>query len=296
MAEGARSVTSLPLHVQPVSDGGPGLIDALLAAGGGELHQVQVRGPLGDRVTARILVRGGSAIMESADACGLHLVPEGQRDPMRASTAGVGELLRAADALPVERIVVGLGGSATVDGGRGMAQALGAQPLEHPVTALADVRTHLGEAARVFGPQKGATPPQIEQLAAALEGQRARLDVDEFEGAGAAGGLAYGLRAYLGAAVLPGSAWVLRETGLDRRIAAGDVVITGEGRFDEQSVMGKITGALIELARQQNAAVLVVCGHAQMQDTHARVVDAGGSLLDEPAIRRLVTEHLPALV
>ena len=296
MAAGVRAVSALPYREQPMSDGGPGLIDALNADGAGELMSVEVEGPLGDVVSARILVRDRAAILESADACGLHLVPAERRAVLRASTRGVGQLLIAADALDVDRVIIGLGGSATVDGGRGVAEAMAGRQLRHPLTALADVRTRLADAARVFGPQKGATPAEVATLQQQLQSQLADAAVPDFEGAGAAGGLGYGLRVFLNAEVVSGSDWVIREVGLDRLVAGADVVITGEGAYDAQSGMGKITGAIVVLARGHGVPVLVVTGRAERKDGYAQVVDDGGARLDASAIRRLVTEHLPPLV
>jgi glycerate kinase len=295
MAAGARAVTSLDLLIQPLSDGGPGLIDALHPRGGA-LRLVQVRGPLGDDVAARILVQSGTAIIESADACGLHLVPEQRRDPTQLDTFGVGQLIRAAAGLPVDRIVVGLGGSATVDGGVGMAAALEGQPVDLPVIALADVDTLLRDAARVFAPQKGATPAQVQLLEAALLRLIELTGIADFPGAGAAGGLAYGLRAFLQAEVVPGSEWVLRETGLLRRLADARAVVTGEGSYDAQSFMGKITGTVVRAAQARGIPVLVVAGHAQDVAGYGNVVANHGALLGEADLERLVRIHLPALL
>ena len=296
MAAGARAVTSEPLLVQPVSDGGPGLIDALSTAAT-KLHRVNVRGPLGDDVAARILVRGDSAIVESADACGLHLVPQSRRDPTQLDTFGVGQLIRAASRLPVERVVVGLGGSATIDGGVGMAAALEAEPIGKPVVALADVETHLVNAARVFGPQKGATATQIALLEAALAKLLEITGIPDFPGAGAAGGLGYGLRAFVDAKVIAGSAWILEETGLRAAIPKAHALITGEGSFDEQSFMGKITGALVSIAAEHNVPVLVVSGHTGTADPeHAQIVTNQGAQLTEAHLESLVKQHLPDLL
>jgi glycerate 2-kinase len=284
----------------PLSDGGPGLLDALgPPAAVGALRTIAVTGPLGGRVAARLLVTPGRWLAESADACGLHLVPPPARAPLRASTAGVGELIRAAAGAP--RLVLGLGGSATVDGGTGAARALGwrfldargralpagggalhrlrrivppsapvaaAWPLP-PITALADVDCPLGGplgAARVFGPQKGADPVVVERLAAGLDrlAEQVRADVGtalaSLAGGGAAGGLGAGLVAFAGAELLPGAAWVLEAAGFDAALRQARLVITGEGRYDEQSAMGKLTGTVVARARAAGIPVLVVAG------------------------------------
>ena len=310
MAAGVRAVTAEPILVQPLSDGGPGLIEALQPLGGA-LRLVQVRGPLGELVDARILLRpeGGQApessvgrssyreaVIESADACGLHLVPPDRRDPAQLDTFGVGQLIRAAAALSVDRIIVGLGGSATVDGGVGMAAALEGAAVDLPIIALADVDTLLRDAARVFGPQKGATPAQVRTLEAALMALIELTGVPDFPGAGAAGGLAYGLRAFLHAEVVPGSRWVLKQTGLIDKLPAARAVITGEGSYDAQSFMGKITGTLVEAARAHGIPVLVVAGSADSSAGYARVIGNAGARLSEADLERLVREHLPALL
>jgi glycerate 2-kinase len=286
----------------PLSDGGPGLLDALRPPGAaGTIRSHAVTGPLGGRVEARLLVTSGRWVAESADACGLHLVPPPARDPLRASTAGVGELIRAAAGAP--RLVLGLGGSATVDGGTGAARALGwrfldargralpagggalhrlrrivppparapaapARPLP-PITALADVECLLGGprgAARVFGPQKGADPAAVERLAAGLDRLAEQVHEDVgvavglLAGGGAAGGLGAGLVAFAGAELRPGAAWVLEATGFDAALRQARLVVTGEGRFDEQSAMGKLTGTVVARARAAAVPVLVVAG------------------------------------
>ncbi|HEY0674277.1 MAG TPA: glycerate kinase, partial [Longimicrobiales bacterium] len=295
MASGAQAVTSEALIIQPLSDGGPGLIDALQTRGG-SIHETTVRAPLGNQVRARILVQQNTAIIESAEACGLHLVPKEQRDPTQLDTYGVGQLLRAASELPVERIVIGLGGSATVDGGVGMASALERDPIPQRITALADVNTRLRDAARIFGPQKGATPAQVQLLEAALAKLVEMTGVPDFPGAGAAGGLAYGLHAFLKAEVVSGSAWVMDVTGVVETMRSARAVITGEGAYDEQSFMGKITGALVERAGEHGIPVLVITGSAAARDGYARVATNEGAPLTERDIERLVREHLPALL
>jgi glycerate kinase len=295
MAAGAREVTSLPIHIQPLSDGGPGLIDALVLTED-VVHQVRVRGPLNADVDARILVRFGTAVVESADACGLHLVPEARRDPTVLTTWGVGELIAAASELAVDRIVVGLGGSATVDGGLGMRDALRGKPIAQSITALADVSTTLVDAARVFGPQKGASRAQVGLLEERLANLLKQTGVADFPGAGAAGGLGYGLRAFLNAEVLRGSEWVIAQTGIAAAIANASAVITGEGEFDDQSFMGKITGALIELAESKRVPILVVAGRSARVPGYEHVAHGDGAMLGESDLQRLVRDHLPALL
>lgn len=296
MAAGARSVTSLPLHIQPLSDGGPGMLDAIAALGPHSLHSVFVRGPASDPVPARVLVRARTAFIESADACGWHLVTEIERDVQALNTWGVGELLLHAAALDVDHIVIGLGGSATIDAGTGMKHALAYGKVDVPITALADVDTLLLQAAPVFGPQKGATPEQIETIQQALARLIERTGVPDFTGAGAAGGLGYGLRVFANADIVDGSAWILEQTGLAKILPRATAVVTGEGKFDDQSYMGKITGAVVRMAREHGVPTLVVTGKADLTDTFARIVDGGGETLGAADLTRLVAEHLPALL
>lgn len=266
MARAARELSADVLEL-PVSDGGPGLLDALRHSGNGVLHEAQVSGPLGEPVTARILVQDDVAIIESADACGLHLVPVSQRDPINATTFGVGELILAA-ASYAPHVIVGLGGSATIDGGAGAALSLLYQKLPR-ITALADVKNPLvgpNGAVRVYGPQKGATAEQLEILEARMEdfADRVRdalgIDVASMPGGGAAGGLAAGLHAFAGAEIVAGSQWVIERLGIEGLMERATALVTGEGRYDEQSAMGKITGTLVQLAEQRGIPALVVAG------------------------------------
>lgn len=290
MAEAARAVTALDVIELPVSDGGPGLIDALHHKFGGDIRHVTVSGPLGDAVQARILVQGETAIVESADACGLHLVPPAQRDPLKTTTLGVGELLLAAADCGSE-IVIGLGGSATVDGGTGAARAIADHVLP-PVTALADVRNPLlgrNGAAQVFGPQKGASPEAVELLEQRLRAaartmvRETGIDVATIAGGGAAGGLGAGLRAYARATLVPGSTWLLERLGFDELLAGAKAVITGEGSYDAQSAMGKVTGEIVARAAAHGVPVLMVAGDGEvllsLADLQQRVRDGLPGLL-----------------
>ncbi|HEX6557929.1 MAG TPA: glycerate kinase [Longimicrobiales bacterium] len=323
-----RAVAALgqPVSTRPVSDGGPGLIDALSCANSSDIHNVRVTGPLGRPAVARILMHGGRAVIESADACGLQLVPAAERDPLAATTFGVGELLLAASQYASD-IVIGLGGSATIDGGVGMARALGWQLLDERdqeltgvdalfgvarvrggsalaarVSALADVHSPLcgaHGAARVFGPQKGATPEQVDLLDGALAGLARIVERDlgigirDMPGAGAAGGLGGGLHAFAGAALLPGSAWVLAEIDADALIARASLLVTGEGAYDAQSGLGKITGELIARAARAGVPVLLVAGSVEgTLPDHVHAV-AGGRHLELQDIERITREALP---
>jgi glycerate kinase len=334
-APGAR-VVELPL-----SDGGPGLIDALQVAACGEVVRVEVTGPLGERVEGRLLHVGGGVVLESADACGYHLVPPERRDPLRTTTYGVGELILAAARSLRERgpasgrgsgagalegrIVVGLGGSATVDGGAGMAEALGwrllgaggepiarggggllglerigrpASPLAlPPVVGLTDVRNPLlgaEGAAVVFGPQKGAGPREVELLEEGLSRLAARieedlgLDVRGLPGAGAAGGLGAGLVAFAGGELVPGSAWVFDAVGFDEALREARLLVTGEGCYDAQTGMGKVVGEAVERARARGIPVLIVAGRiAAGLPAGVSGVDGSGAILTADGVEEL---------
>lgn len=284
----------------PISDGGDGLIDALLAASGGSRIDVTVRGPLGERRPASFgWLSDKTAVIEMALASGLALVPKAERDPLRATSFGTGQLVDAALRKGARTIVIGLGGSASSDGGAGMAQALGCRLLDAKgrqlsagaasllslarvdcgslksrlrgvkIVGLTDVRNPLtgprGSAA-VFGPQKGASTAQVRRIEAALRRYAAvvardlGVSVARAPGAGAAGGLGAGLLAFLRARLIPGADYVLARVGFERLLRRADAVVTGEGRLDETSFLGK---APVELARACKAAgvpVAAVCG------------------------------------
>lgn len=331
-----RAVPDVRVRGMPLSDGGPGLLDALGAVdaeASGE--QVEVSGPLGGRTRARILWAGSGelpgpvdgrpaadgdvrdvAVIESSDACGIHLVGEEERDALRAHTLGVGEAIRAALARGARRAVVGLGGSASTDGGTGAARAFGyrfrdgdgeelppgggalrrlariapGRPPRVPVTALADVSTPMNGAAgaaRTFGPQKGADADELGLLVEGLERLSARMaedldaaDVGDRPGSGAAGGLGAGLAAFLGADLVPGADWVLEAVGFAAALEDADLLVTGEGAYDATSEEGKITGRVAELAREAGVPVLLVCGDVsgELPDGVRAVHGEGGRL------------------
>lgn len=324
-----RGLPTAEIRGMPVSDGGPGLLDAILAAEGGEIEVFQVRDPLGDPVEARSLwVSPTEAVVETADACGLHLAGSADRDPMRADTRGVGELVTRCIERGATEIAMGLGGSATVDGGTGLARVFGyrfvdrngedvpagggfleilarveAGPglaAEVAVTAVADVKAPLtgpDGAARRFGPQKGASPWQVETLESGLArlGDRLRVDlgcdVADLPGAGASGGLGAGCVAFLGAKLVPGSDWVLDRLGFDEELADADLVITGEGAWDATSGMGKVTGEILRRSRAAAVPALLVCGRAaDPAPGGVTVVGGGGEWLDAKDVARLVAD------
>jgi glycerate kinase len=285
----------------PVADGGDGTAEALVTALHGEFRAVRVDGPLGDPVETRygLVDSGRTAVVELASASGLALIPPERRDPLRATTYGFGQLLGAARKAGAVAVIAGIGGSATNDGGAGMAQALGyrlldehGRDLERGGAALARLRNidasgfdrawasvavrvacdvtnpltgPLGASA-VYGPQKGAGPDMVRELDAAL----ARLSdvierdlgkkVSEIPGAGAAGGAGAGLVAFLGAELVPGAPLVVDAAGFDEKLKGASLVITGEGRVDEQTAYGKAPGEVARRAQAAGVPVLLLAG------------------------------------
>lgn len=268
----------------PVADGGEGTMDVLLGALGGELRTAHVHDPLRRpiEVSFALLSDGETAVFETAQASGLPLVPPEERDPERADTYGTGELIAAAVAAGARRVLVAVGGSATTDGGRGAIEALreseaafvllrsyapkrtNADEVEVRIEVLCDVQTPFEDAARVFAPQKGADAAAVERLAVRLEALAAELPRDPRGVAmtGCAGGLSGGLWAY-GAELRPGAEFVLDGLGFDERLARADAVISGEGRFDFQSLEGKVVGAIAERCAAAGKPLHLIVG----QDT-----------------------------
>ena len=314
IAEGVRvALADAELVLVPIADGGDGTVEALVAATQGERRTLRVRGPLGGPVNADYgLIDGGStAVIEMAKAAGLALVPPEKRDPRVTSTSGVGELLQRAYDDGARHFIVGIGGSATNDGGAGMAQALGYHLLDADGRELAPgglalqrlARIHTGGvhanwkeaevevacdvtnpltgpsgASAVYGPQKGATPAMVKDLDGALKHfaeiirRDLEIDVEHLPGAGAAGGLGAGLVAFTGAALRPGAEMVMEAVRLDERLQGAQMVITGEGRLDSQTArFGKGPAAVARHAR--NAGIPVVA--------------IGGSIADEAELQLL---------
>lgn len=257
---------------QPMADGGEGT----LAAFGGSNRTTTVTGPLGAAVDAGWRLSRGRAVIEMAEASGLLLAggAEGS-DPMEATTAGTGELIAKAVEAGADEIIVGLGGSATTDGGLGALRALPAPSRLRGVDLVVacDVETRFTDAARVFGPQKGATPAQIKLLTSRLERlvevyrDEHGVDIADLAGGGAAGGLAGGLVA-AGARLRSGAELIADAVELYEQIEDADRVVTGEGRVDATSFEGKVVGAVIELARAAGREVVVIGGRV---DSEARV-------------------------
>jgi glycerate kinase len=248
----------------PVADGGEGTLDALLVALGGRVERLAVRGPLGAPVEAcfALLGDGERALLEMASASGLPLMDE--LDPWAATTYGTGELIRAAVEAGAREVLVGVGGSATVDGGRGALEAIAdAGGIEDArIVVLCDVRTEWERCAEIYGPQKGADDATVGRLAARLRALAAELPRDPrgVPMTGAAGGLSGGLWAGLGAALCPGAPYVLEALGFDERLRGARAVVAGEGRIDAQSAMGKIVGEIAGRARVSDVPLHAVVG------------------------------------
>lgn len=296
-----RALPFVQTVLVPLADGGDGTVEALVEATHGTIVQAVVSDPLGRPVRARygILGDGKTAIIEMAEASGLKLLDLEERNPLRASTRGTGELILDAMDKGVRSIVIGIGGSGTVDGGMGMARALGyeffderGEPLaegggslqtlsridvsgvlpnlsELKVIVACDVTnplTGVQGAARVFGPQKGATPEMVERLELGLsrfgtiaEGQFGK-DICSLPGAGAAGGLGGGLAAFTRATLESGGRLVARFAGLEKSLEGGDLVITGEGKLDQQTSMGKLPAIVAKSAAEKGIAVIALAG------------------------------------
>ncbi|WP_283136413.1 glycerate kinase family protein [Rhizohabitans arisaemae] len=328
IAAGVRRVVPGALvDMIPLVDGGEGSARTLAAATGGRIVDVTVTGPVGEPVAAHFAVLGGAgprtAVVEMAAAAGLRLVPAGLRDPGRTCTYGVGLLIRAALDHGCERILVGCGDSGTCDGGAGALRALGVKLLDAdgepvgPGGAVLSAVTTLdasgldpriatteilvacnphnlltGErgVARVFGPQKGATPEQVETLSAAMDhwaklmAAHSGLDLREVAGGGASGGLGAGLAAVLGARLLPRFEVVLDHVDLDARLATADLVITAEGAIDFQTRYGKVPAEVARRAKRYGKPVIALAGtigHGA-RDTYDTGIDAFAGILAGP--------------
>lgn len=295
-----RVSTENSFQLMPVADGGEGTVDALLYAGGGERITTVVKGPLGEEQESFWgKLSNGNAVIEMAAASGLPMVPLAKRNPLYTTTYGTGQLIRQALDAGVRHIMVGLGGSATNDGGMGMAQALGARFLdangadlgsgggelaklasidlsnldprlkEAEIHLACDVSNPLcGEkgASAVYGPQKGADPAMVAQLDENLEHlakicrEQLGTDFGEYPGAGAAGGLGFGLLSFCGAKMASGIETVLEVLDFDKLLSKADLVITGEGRLDGQSVYGKVPVGVAQWAQRQAVPVLAIVG------------------------------------
>jgi len=286
IARGLRRALDARLLLLPVADGGDGTLESLRASLGGRLVTVRVTGPLGAPVRASYLRAGKTAVIEMAKASGLKLVPPGQRNPLLSTTRGTGELIAHAYDRGARRILLGVGGSATVDGGAGALEVL-TPDMARCITILCDVENPLlgsRGAARVFGPQKGATPSQVKILEKRLADwarilkKRTGMDVRRMKGAGAAGGLPAGQVAY-GATLVSGAEYILREAGFPQPC---DFVVTGEGCIDRTSMGGKAVGTVLRLSP---APVVLVCGRCELRRTAFETGDRSSGALVRAAQR-----------
>jgi glycerate kinase len=329
-------VTNLPL-----ADGGPGTVTALAETGTGTLRRTATTDPFGRPITATwLLTADGTAVAEVASTCGLHLIAPEERDPLRASSAGLGTVLDDVRHAQARRLIVGLGGTGTSDGGAGAFCQLGASFLDHagvplprdggvaaltdlgavgvlprglpPVRLASDVRSPLlgpAGAAHVFGPQKGAGAAAVRDLEAALTSLADVVERDlpggpwrDCPGAGAAGGIGFGLLAWADAEVVDGAALVGEAVGLEAAVARADVVVTGEGSLDRQTAQGKVPEHVRRLARAAGRPVLVVAGRIEpgTADGYDDHVELGPVGLVHPvarcveAVAELVRRRLPA--
>jgi glycerate kinase len=323
----------------PMADGGEGTVESILAACEGELRRTKVRGPLGATVDAAWgwLPHNHTAIIEMAEASGLQLVPPGKRDACFSSTFGTGELIRAALDAGAERVILAIGGSATNDGGAGAMQALGVRLLDAQGQTLvpgglalaklgridlSDIDPRLAEvrfdiaadvtnplcgphgASVIFGPQKGASPEQVQQLDDALGHFAERCadvlgrDVKDEPGTGAAGGLGFAATAFLGAQFLAGVEVVAELVGLVEAVQGADLVVTGEGRFDAQTLRGKTPFGVARIARQHGVPVIVIAGTLGegYQALYEHGIDAAFSLASGPMTLEQACAEAPRLL
>jgi glycerate 2-kinase len=266
-----------PVDLCPVADGGEGTLDALLPAVEGQLRSATVSDPLGRRIEASFALGDGVAVVEMAAASGLGLVAPDERDAGAASTSGTGELIVAAIKAGARTVYLGVGGSATTDGGVGAVTAIReAGGLgQARIVVLCDVRTPFEQAARVFAPQKGADPDAVTRLTKRLNDQARRFARDPrgVPMTGAAGGLSGGLWAELGAELVPGAQFVLDAVEFDRRMRAARAVVTGEGKLDQQSLAGKLVSEISTRARQAGVPCHAIVGTRELDSFGVRVLD-----------------------
>jgi len=302
MEEGIRAVLpQVQVTRLPLSDGGEGLVDALVSASGGEFVTEEVTDPLGRPVSSYWGLMGDkkTAVIEMAAASGLPLLDENERNPMVTTTYGTGQLIKAALDRGCRKLIIGIGGSATNDGGGGMAQALGASLVDEEgrelpfgggylhklrkidlsgmdsrlkntrIRVACDVNNPLTGsrgASSVYGPQKGATPDMVEKLDRALKYyaqviyRDLGIDVENVPGSGAAGGLGAGLMAFLNGELTPGIELVMEAVGLEKELKNCSLILTGEGELDAQSIYGKVPVGVARAAKKENVPVVVLAG------------------------------------
>ncbi len=299
-----KASESLTIIEKPLADGGEGTVESVVRASRGQIIEKEVSGPLGEKVKARMgLLPDGTCIIELAQAAGLPQVPPQKRNPRFTTTYGVGELLKEAILRKCPRIVLGIGGSATCDGGIGALQALGMRfldaegkelqgigdslpkihridqssflkPQNTEILIACDVENPLygpQGASYVYAPQKGASPEDVEYLDeglrhwARLIKQYTGISVDDLKGAGAAGGIGAALHAFLGAGIVKGIELIARLVGLEEAIKDADLVISGEGKFDRQTLFGKVIQGVMELCQKLEKPLIVLAGKIEWE-------------------------------
>jgi glycerate 2-kinase len=275
IAAGLRS-SDREAHELPVADGGEGTMDVLMTALGGEVRTVTASDPLGRPVEAGFaLLSDGTAVVETAQASGLALLDEAERDPWAASTRGTGELIAAAVEAGAAKVIVTVGGSATMDGGAGALEALDEAGVRVAMDMLCDVRTPFEDAPRVFGPQKGADAAMVKRLERRLAELAERLPRDPrgVPMTGAAGSLSGGLWAGCDARLVAGAPYVLDAIGFDKLMRGSAFVVTGEGRLDDQTLQGKIVGEVATRCRQAGVTCHAIVGRNQLDPFGERIID-----------------------
>lgn len=279
-----------PVDLCPLADGGEGTLQVLRDALEAELLEVAASDPLGRPIAATFGLAGDVAIVEMAAASGLALLADGELDAMRASTAGTGELIVAARDAGAKLIYVGVGGSATTDGGKGAVEAIrgGGGLGDARLVVLSDVRTPFERAAEVYGPQKGASERDVTRLTQRLQALARSYPRDPrgVPMTGAAGGLSGGLWAELGAELVPGAGFVLDLLDFDRRMRAARAVVTGEGCLDMQSLAGKLVSEVAVRARQAGVPSYAIVGRRELDAFGARILDLQ-AILEAGTPRRL---------
>ncbi|GGK01487.1 glycerate kinase [Lentibacillus kapialis] len=322
----------------PISDGGEGTVDALVAASNGKFIEKEVTNPLGEKVSGRLgLLENNIAVIAMAEASGLTLIKEDEKNPFKTTTYGTGELIKAALDLGVDEILIGIGGSATNDGGAGMAQALGvslkdgngdpigfgAEALENlevvdmtnidnrikgtKVTVFSDVVNPLcglNGASYIYGPQKGASEEDVKWLdqllykyGGTLEKQL-NMPVMNEKGSGAAGGLGAGLLAFCNAEIHSGVNKILEKTKLEDHIQNADVVITGEGKMDSQSVYGKAPIGVAKIAQKYNVPVIAIVGSegSDIREVYKHGIDLVIDIINKPMDLKKAMENACELI
>lgn len=323
----------------PVADGGEGTIDAITSCVPADIYELEVCGPMGEKAMAKYAVidNGETAVIEMAQASGLPMVPVGERNPLLATTYGTGQLMKDALDKGCKKMIIGIGGSATNDGGAGVLMALGAsfknaegeelalgggalvdlaeidltefdsRIFDAEITVACDVTNPLtGEngASYVYGPQKGATPEMVKELDAALahfakvSEEKLGEDYSNYPGTGAAGGLGFALIAYCKAKFAAGIDIVLNVSGFEKELQDADLVITGEGRIDGQSVQGKVLFGIGTRAKEQNVPVIAI-GGAVRSDSEALLdhgITAMFSIANGPMTLDYAMENGPELI